>query len=69
MGSYKENYEKSLIKLKMYLKVMNDVPTEYQWNRYATVEKLLSSKSMEYGYGNYFNKMCKELIRKINIEK
>lgn len=64
MSSYKENYEKSLIKLKMYLKVINEIPSEYQWNRYAVVEGLLSSKSIEYGYGNYFNKMCRELIKR-----
>ena len=59
-------YEKSLKELKLYMKVIKKIPSEKQWNRYALSEKLLSSKSIEYGYGLRFNQMCRNLSKEIN---
>ena len=59
-------YYKSLEELKLYLKIVKKIPSEKEWNRYAVVEKLLSSKSIEYGYGKRFNQMCRKLSKKVN---
>ena len=62
------NYEKSLNELKLYLKIIKEIPNETVWNRYAQSQEILSSKSLEYKYGSKFNKMCRELIKETNKE-
>lgn len=64
-----KEYEKGLEKLKQYLEVVNNIPSEEQWNRYAFQERLLSSKSLEYVYGHKFNVMCRRLIREVRGKK
>lgn len=59
-----EKYKKSINELKLYMKTINIIPSEKQWNNYAKEEKLLSSKSMEYYSGIKFNKMCRKMIKK-----
>lgn len=59
-----EKYEKNMEALRLYIKVVKNVPSEYQWNKYAIQEKLLSSKTIEYYSGKKFNKLCREIIKK-----
>lgn len=58
-----ENYKKSLEELKLYLKVVKKIPSEFEWNKYAETQKVLLSKSIEYGYGEKFNRLCRKLIK------
>lgn len=60
----REKYQESISKLELYMKIINTIPSEKQWNNYAKEEKLLSSKSMEYFSGIKFNKMCRKMIKK-----
>lgn len=60
----KEDYEKSMEALKLYLKVTKEIPSESQWNNYAKQERLLSSKSLEYLSSTKFNRMCRKLIKR-----
>ena len=62
----KEEYEKSMIALNLYIKVTKSIPSEIQWNNYATQEKLLSSKSLEYYNGVKFNKLCRKITKQRN---
>ena len=62
-------YDKSLEELKLYLKVLNIIPNERDWNRYAKEENVLSSKTLEYFYGENFNKMCRKLIKEVRKKK
>lgn len=62
---YKDYYEKSLNELKKYIKDRKKIPSESKWNKYAETNKLLSSKSIQYGYGKEFHKMCKEILKEI----
>lgn len=64
----KEEYEKSIVALYLYIKITNNIPSETQWNNYAIQEKLLSSKSLEYYRGIKFNKMCRQMIKQKNIK-
>lgn len=59
-----EEYEKSIQALQLYIKVVKNVPSEYQWNKYAIQEKLLCSKSIEYYSGKKFNKLCRKIMKK-----
>lgn len=61
-----ENYKNSINGLKLYLKVVKEIPSEKQWNKYAKTEKLLSSKSLSYLCGAKFNKICSAIIKKSN---
>lgn len=58
-----EKYEESLEELKLYLHVVKIIPNEKEWNRYAEMQKLFTSKSIEYIYGTKFNKLCRKLIK------
>lgn len=69
MISLKEAYERSLEYLKLYLKVTKTIPNEKEWNKYALLEQLLSSKSLEFLYGCKFNVMCRKLIKKANKDR
>ena len=60
----REHYERSVEVLKLYMKITKQIPSERQWNKYARIENLLSSKSIEYLSGIKFNKMCRKLIKK-----
>lgn len=62
----KEEYEKSMIALNLYIKVTKSIPSEIQWNNYAIQEKLLSSKSLEYYNGVKFNKLCRKITKQRN---
>lgn len=66
---FMEAYSRSLEELKLYLKIINEIPNERMWNKYAKEEKCLSSKSLEYCYGENFNKMCRKLIKEVRAEK
>ena len=52
-----------------YLKINNIIPSEKEWNQYCLENKLLCSKSLEYMYGEGFNKMCRNLIKEVRKEK
>lgn len=60
----KEKYEESMEALKLYIKTVNFVPSEKQWNKYALQECLFSSKSLEYYSGIKFNVLCRKIIKK-----
>ena len=60
-----EIYEKSLNELKKYLKTNNIIPSGKQWNKYCLKRNLLCSKSLEYMYGEGFNRMCRNLIKEV----
>lgn len=59
-----ERYMESLKELKLYLRIVKKIPSEAEWDRYALIQGILSSRSIEYGYGKKFNKMCREMIKK-----
>lgn len=58
--------KKSLDELRLYLKIVKQIPNETTWNKYAKTQGLLCSKSIEYKYGKKFNKMCRELYKNKN---
>ena len=64
-----EIYEKSLKELKKYLKMNNIIPSGKVWNKYCLENELLCSKSLEYMYGEGFNRMCRNLIKEVRKEK
>ena len=43
-----ERYKESMKKLKLYLKVVNMIPSQQQWNSYAMEEGLLLSQTLEF---------------------
>lgn len=63
------NYDRSLEELKLYLKIVKKIPNERQWNKYAVIQNVLSSKSLEYEYGGNFNNMCRKLIKEVRAKK
>ena len=59
-----ERYKESMKKLKLYLKVVNMIPSQQQWNSYAMEEGLLLSQTLEFLEGVKFNRMCRKPIKK-----
>ena len=59
-----ERYKESMKKLKLYLKVVNMIPSQQQWNSYAMEEGLLLSQTLEFLEGVKFKRMCRKLIKK-----
>ena len=59
-----ERYTERMKKLKLYLKVVNMIPSQQQWNSYAMEEGLLLSQTLEFLEGVKFNRMCRKLIKK-----
>ena len=59
-----ERYKESMKKLKLYLKVVNMIPSQQQWNSYAMEEGLLLSQTLEFLEVVKFNRMCRKLIKK-----
>ena len=67
-----KEYSRSMENLIAYLKIIKEIPSEKEWNRYAKIENVLSSKTLGYYNETTFNKLCKKLIKnkyKINIGK
>ena len=62
-------YNITIVALKDYIKKTNKRPNEKLWNQFAIQNNYLSSESIGYISGIGFNKLCRELIKKVNKEK
>ncbi len=62
-------YNKSINALTNYMKENPKNPSEREWDVYIVDKSYLSSKSMGYIYGSGFNRLCKQLRKKINKEQ
>lgn len=58
---YNDSFE-ALIK---YIQINDINPSEVRWNHYAIKKGYLSSQTMGYIYGQGFNKLCKEIRKKL----
>lgn len=61
-------YNKSILALTNYIKINEKNPSEKEWDEYIVDKLYLSSKSIGYLYGRGFNKLCKQIRKKINKE-
>lgn len=62
-------YQKSLHGLIEYMKKNEKNPSESVWNRFAIANRYLASKSMGYLSGTGFNRLCKNIRKKLNKMK
>lgn len=62
-------YEKSLEALIEYMRNNEQNPSEKRWDEFAVYKKYLSSKTIGYMSGIGFNKLCRNLRKKINKSK
>lgn len=62
-------YIDSLNKLIEYIKNNENNPNESIWNKYAIKYRCLSAESLGYMYGHGFNKLCRNIRKKINNSK
>lgn len=71
---YKDNtktnyYDKTVDVLTKYMEENEKNPTEKLWDEIAIREKCLSSKTLGFVSGIGFNKLCRNLRKKINKSK
>lgn len=62
-------YEKSIDALIGYMKNNEQNPSQKKWDEFAIYNKYLSSKTIGYISGIGFNKLCRNLRKKINKTK
>ena len=62
-------YQKSLRALVEYMKKNEKNPSENVWNKFAIANRYLSGKSIGYLSGVGFNRLCKNIRKKINKMK
>lgn len=58
-------YNESIYALIEYIKRNEKNPNESTWNKIAVANKYLCSESIGYLYGEGFNKLCKEIRKKL----
>lgn len=58
-------YNKSIYGLIEYIKNNEKNPNEKNWNKIAVENNYLSSETIGYLYGDGFNKLCKDIRKKI----
>lgn len=58
-------YNESIKSLIEYISNSETNPNEPTWNRYAVKNKLLSAESIGYIHGKGFNKLCKEIRKRL----
>ena len=62
-------YDVTIYALIQYMKKNEKNPSEKSWDRIATKDKYLSSKTIGYISGLGFNKLCRNLRKQINKDK
>lgn len=58
-------YNITIEALKKYIKDNKKRPNEKEWNKYAIKNNYLCSESIGYICGIGFNKLCRQIIKKI----
>ena len=69
MNDEKDYYRESMNALISYMKNNEQNPSEDRWDKYAIIEKHLSSKTLGYLSGIGFNTLCRKLRKEINRNK
>ncbi len=65
MSNYEQHYQKSVEILTQYIKETKTMPTEKAWNKIATENNILTSRTLGYIYGGRFADLCRSIFEKV----